>query len=222
MDTGKKLNVLVAEETEVTRTGIATMLTQLDYIHKVYPARTATEAVQVAPFFKTDVAVVSNTLPDVPLPECISKIKEQVPHVAVIVKGEHLPTKNVHALMRYGCNGFLQNNFTAAELCKAITTTIKGQPYFAAAIANEIANHTLGKLKKANTPLTISLTGRERAVLFDIYDCLTTKLIADKHSKSIKAIEKIRHNLIVKAKAKNVVGLIKFALRTGIIVDMEI
>lgn len=198
-----------------------TMLGQYKGI-KTYCARTAEEAVQVAPHFKTHAVLMNYTLPGLPAADCIKQIKERVPQTVFIVLMDKKCPRTVHELMRYGCTGFISTTATSDELYKAITTTLRGQYYFGADLANDVAVHTIKKLKKATTPLPFELTNKEKQTLKDICDGLTNKEIAEKHHVSQKAIEKRVHNLLVKTKCKNRAQLAWYTLRNDIIVDPEI
>ena len=63
----------------------------------------------------------------------------------------------------------------------------------------------------------VQLTDREKEVLKLIALEYTTPEIADKLFISINTVESHRKNLMSKLKAKNIAGLVKFALQTGII-----
>jgi DNA-binding NarL/FixJ family response regulator len=197
------------------------MLSQYKEI-KTYCARTAEEAVQVAPHFKTHAVLMNYTLPDMPACDCIKQIKLMVPQAAFIVLMDKKSPRTVHELMRYGCTGFISTHTTADELYKAITTTLSGKLYFGADMENDIAVHAIKKLKKAATPPPFEITNKEKATLKDICDGLTNKEIGHKHHITEKAAEKRLHNLFVKTKTKNRQQLIVYTLRNDIIVDMEI
>lgn len=63
----------------------------------------------------------------------------------------------------------------------------------------------------------MALTKREQEVLELIANELTTEQIAQNLNVSIPTIESHRHNLLQKMGAKSVVGLIKEAIKQGLI-----
>ena len=65
--------------------------------------------------------------------------------------------------------------------------------------------------------MAMALTKREQEVLELIANELTTEQIAQNLNVSIPTIESHRHNLLQKMGAKSVVGLIKEAIKQGLI-----
>lgn len=65
--------------------------------------------------------------------------------------------------------------------------------------------------------MAMALTKREQEVLELIANELTTEQIAQHLNVSVPTIESHRHNLLQKMGAKSVVGLIKEAIKQGLI-----
>ena len=71
--------------------------------------------------------------------------------------------------------------------------------------------------REAETPLAVELTNREREVLTQIADGLSNQQVADKLFISLRTVETHRLNLNQKLDVKNTAGLVKEAIKRGLI-----
>ena len=199
------------------------MIAALNITRQPYIARTGEEALQVAAGYKTEAAVINYTIADMPAENCIKQLKKEVPVAGIVCLVPKLRAAQINLLKRLGCNSFLpEEGFTCDQLRKALVSAVSNSIYYTEDIANVMADYADKKLKKANTAPSFNLTNIEKKVLLLIYDGLTSNEIAKKRNKALRTIEGIRSNLFTKFEVDNVVGLIKKALRLGVIVDEEI
>ena len=81
---------------------------------------------------------------------------------------------------------------------------------------DEIKDVMMNSFRSDNVASVIRLTPREIDVLHLICDELTTAEIAEKLFVSINTVETHRKNLLNKTGARNMIGLVKFALENKI------
>lgn len=121
-------------------------------------------------------------------------------------------------LLELGINGYLLKNTEPNEIKRAIHTVYENGYYFNHLVSNTMLraitqkNNSDLKLKEA-----IRLNDRETEVLKLICDELTTTEIAAKIFLSPRTIEGIRTSLIEKTGAKNIAGLVLYAIKSGIV-----
>ncbi|WP_018622541.1 response regulator [Spirosoma luteum] len=166
-----------------------------------------------------------NTPVDVLLCDC------QMPHLTGIdltlqLRGSHpmvrvlllTMVEDAHTIreaVRAGVGGYVLKRTGRHELEKAITTIMQGQRYFSPDVLEQLTC-----LEEATTtdcnPLTV-LTEREVDVLKLIADENPTHQIAEKLFISVPTVETHRRHLMQKLGVKSVVGMVKFAMKHGLV-----
>jgi DNA-binding NarL/FixJ family response regulator len=121
-------------------------------------------------------------------------------------------------MMQNGCKGYLLKNIDQKILIEAIETVYRGEQYIEASLKEELLNNML-KLK-TNRPSTLpDLTPREKDVLLLIVEEYTSVEIAEKLFLGRRTVEKYRLQLLQKLQVKNTAGLVKIALKMGLLND---
>lgn len=124
----------------------------------------------------------------------------------------------VRSMMQNGCKGYLLKNIDQKILIEAIETVYRGEQYIEASLKEELLNNML-KLK-TNRPSTLpDLTPREKDVLLLIVEEYTSVEIAEKLFLGKRTVEKYRLQLLQKLQVKNTAGLVKIALKMGLLND---
>jgi len=121
----------------------------------------------------------------------------------------------IREAVRAGVSGYVLKRAGRDELEKALTTVMAGQRYFSPAVLEQLtclAETDSGEFD----PLTV-LTEREVDVLRLIADENPTHLIADKLCISVPTVETHRRHLMQKLGVKSVVGMVKFAMKFGLV-----
>lgn len=116
-----------------------------------------------------------------------------------------------------GAHGFVQKNVSGAELEMAIRTVVSGKNYFSQPLMKD-----LQPKEKPDNYLFISeydeyITEREHEVLTCISQGLSANEIAKKLFISARTVEGHRASLISKTRTRNVVDLIIFSIRNGLL-----
>lgn len=166
---------------------------------------------------KTDVDVVlcdlhMPYLSGIDLTLCLRKTHPAV-KVLLLTMAEDAPT--IREAVRAGVAGYALKRAGRDELEKAVMTLMQGQRYFCPEVMNQLAQ--LGDTgTAAHDPLT-ALTDREVDVLRLIADENPTHRIAEKLFISVPTVETHRRHLMQKLGVKSVVGMVKFAMKYGLV-----
>lgn len=111
--------------------------------------------------------------------------------------------------MDLGTKGYLIKSSTKSEMLEAIFSVYKGQTQINSEIEDELDRYT--KYKDRLSKIQLTLTKREKQILQQVADGLTTKAIAEKLHLSYHTIENYRNNIILKLDVNNSAELIKKA-----------
>lgn len=138
-------------------------------------------------------------------------LHEQYPQIKVLILTIDDEPHKIRQAVAAGASGYLLKDTDKAELEEAIQRLYRGLPYYSEKVLKLITSE-----KNANNPFDSELSqlsNREIDVLKLIAQEYSTNEIAEKLFVSVNTVESHRKSLIKKLDAKNVVGLIKFAMR---------
>jgi len=141
--------------------------------------------------------------------ELLELIKSIQPNLTTIIISSHIDSYSVKSAISVGFNGYISKNAPLSEMPLAIETVLNGEIYYSKDI--------LDRANSIGQEDSIVLSDREKQVLFEIQNELSTKEIANKINLSEKTVEVYRSHLFSKFQVKNVAGLVKQAILHGYI-----
>jgi DNA-binding NarL/FixJ family response regulator len=139
------------------------------------------------------------------------------PEIKVIILSAHEDENFIAQLIENGAHGYLIKDCDPDEVHEAIVSVCTKGSYINARTLKAI-QHNIGRKTKARSirnPIE-QLTKREEEILRMICEQFTSEEIADKLSLSPKTVNGHRNSLLEKTGAKNVAGLVLFAVKNGI------
>jgi DNA-binding NarL/FixJ family response regulator len=122
-------------------------------------------------------------------------------------------------MFQNGADGYLLKNTDKTEIELAIASVLHGKHYFSKDIASGIIHKALLKSDLNGHEKFKALNPREMEVLNLLYEECSSKEIAGRLFISERTVEFYRQSLIKKTGAKNIVGLIKYAICNELIKD---
>jgi DNA-binding NarL/FixJ family response regulator len=143
------------------------------------------------------------------------RIRKECPECKFIIFSLRTDEEYLNHTLRSGVSGHLGKDATCEELHEAVKIVAAGKTYFPPVLARSAAK-TARAHKTQPIPLT-QLTPRQRETLRLIAEGNTTKEIAFLLKVSIKTVETHRAHLMERLNIYNVPGLVRFAMRTGLI-----
>ncbi len=133
--------------------------------------------------------------------------------VLLLTMADDAPT--VREAVRAGVAGYVLKRAGRTELEKAVTTLVRGQRYFSPEVIDQLAQ--LEETETTEHDSLTALTDREVDVLRLIADENPTHRIAEKLFISVPTVETHRRHLMQKLGVKSVVGMVKFAMKHGLV-----
>ena len=120
-------------------------------------------------------------------------------------------------MLNAGASGYILKNINKKILLEAINTVSNGGTYFSSEIPIVLATKSAETTPvKHDSPLSF-LSTREVEVLKHIGNGLSNSEIAEKLFLSPKTVETHRTNIMRKLNIHNVVGLVKYAIKSGLV-----
>jgi DNA-binding NarL/FixJ family response regulator len=150
--------------------------------------------------------------------EVTAQLRSLMPHVKVLILSMHQDDQYVRMALRNGAVGYLLKDAAPVELELAIQTVMAGATYLSPALSRGVMSDYLDRLR-GESVAGVSLTPRQREVLQLIAQGLSTKGIAARLQLSVKTVESHRTMLMKQLDIHEVAGLVRYAIRSGILAD---
>ena len=148
----------------------------------------------------------------------IANIKKTHPSLKIMIASDTSAISDVREIVHSGVNGYIDFNAEIEEWERAIKLVSTGKTYYAQQVMTQLAKVSIGgHTGQPAVETKNSLSKREIEVLRLVASEYTTNRIADELFISNKTVETHRRNLFQKLEVKNSVGLVKIAVRLGII-----
>jgi DNA-binding NarL/FixJ family response regulator len=126
--------------------------------------------------------------------------------------------KYIVDMIKAGASGYLLKNAEPEEIIEAVSTVYEKDFYFNEHLSLTLVKQLVGNTHPINSVQNLSdFNEREIEVLKLVCQEYSSQEIADKICLSIRTVEGYRARLFEKTKSKNLVGLVIFAIKTGII-----
>lgn len=222
----KRYRILLADDHTLVRAGFRALLKDIEALQVVAEAGDGREALQLIGQHHPDVVLMDITMPILNGLEATARVTREYPHVRVIILSVHANEEYVLEALRSGASGYLLKDAGTAELETAIRTVCSGEVYLSPAISKHVAEYIR---RTGNAPRTDArdiepyqrLTPRQREVLQLIAEGRTTKQIAQLLNIGVKTVETHRMRLMEQLNIHDVAGLVRYAVRLGIVPPAE-
>jgi DNA-binding NarL/FixJ family response regulator len=216
------ISVLLADDHKIFREGLKALLEQEQDISIVADTSDGENAVALATSLLPDVVILDINMPHVNGIEAARRIVASARDTKIIILSMHLDSDYVSEALRAGAKGFLAKNCSSRELVAAIHHVVAGGAHLSPSISSVIVG-LISETKTCGPTLAPGksqgkLSKRETQVLQLLAEGNCTKEIASQLDISSKTVETYRANLMKKLEITSVAGLVKHAIREGIII----
>lgn len=212
----KKTTIVVADDHKLVREGICKLLEAREDFEVVGEASDGEEAVQLVLEKKPDIALMDIWMPRLSGIDATRRIGKRGLNTKVLVLSMHESRSYVEEVLRAGAAGFIVKNAASSDLLAAIDAVCSGASYLSPAITQQVVDAIARPGDSAPSGVA-ALTDREREVLQLIAEGLSSKEIASMIGVSLKTVDSHRSNLMEKLNIHKVSGLVRFAIRAGLV-----
>ncbi len=217
-----KISVMIIDDHQLMIDGIRSLLQDESEIEFVGGAHNLREALQVIKKTNVNVALVDISMPEVSGVDVTRKIKEIDQSVNIIALTMHEDVQMITLMIEAGASGYIFKRTSMNEVIEAIRTVANGEKYLSKSVqAILMDNIKLRNDKPEKSVPAAKLTERELEILNLLAQELSNEQIAHKLFISERTVETHRRNIFTKSQTKSVVGLIKYAIKNGLINENE-
>jgi len=205
------IRVLVADDHVLIRQGLRRVLADFPDMLVAGEAANAQQTLQMARAEAGDVLVLDIRLPDRSGYDILKVLKQEHPHLPVLVLSMYADVEIAAQALRAGAAGYVTKESIADELVTAIRKVAVGGKYVSPALAAEIVSASLGDSASAR------LSEREFEVLRLIGRGKAAHEIAQELSLSVKTVGTYRARMMQKMNFHTNAEVVKYALQKKLI-----
>ena len=208
--------VLLVDDHALVRAGIRALLETLPRVEVVGETGDGLAAVRLATELAPDVMLLDITLPGLNGLEVATRVARLGTGVRVLMLSMHASPEYAARAFAAGAAGYLNKDSAFDELAAALDAIGAGRRYLCRAIDPEQV--ALFERQAANGGSGIDrLTPRQRQILQLVAEGFSTREIAERLYLSVKTVETHRAQIMQRLDIHDVAGLVRFAIRHGLL-----
>ena len=211
----RSLSILIADDHEVVRRGIRSLLHARPEWKICGEAATGRETIDKAKKLRPDLVLLDLTMPELDGLEAIPQILRACPDTKILVLTMHDSGEMATRALAAGASGLVLKSDAARDLVLAVQAIDKNQPFLSPAVTKLI----LGQMVKTSHPgpSPSDVTPRELDVLKLLALGRSNKEVATALDVSVKTVDAHRASIMRKLHLRTYSDLIQFAIRHQII-----
>jgi DNA-binding NarL/FixJ family response regulator len=206
--------VLVADDHEVVRSGLRTILERQTGFEVVGEAANGQEAVEAAVALKPDVVVLDYAMPVQNGVEATRTIRSKCPRTEILIFTMHDSEDVVQDILAAGARGYLLKADANNHLIAAVQALGRHEAYISGRLSANLLDTLVSRRSSPHREL---LTPREKAVVQLIAEGHTNKGVCTKLGVSAKTVESHRASAKRKLGLHCKADLVRFAIREKLV-----
>lgn len=213
------IRVLLTDDHEIILDSLSLLLSRIDGVEVVGTLVDSRKVIDFLHVNDVDILLTDMDMPDLNGIDLTLQVRQHCPQIKVLMLTVSEDANSIREAFRAGISGYVMKKAGKAELEKALRTIARGDKYFSESVMTQLVALPMEPVRvvdEAPAPLA-PLTDRELEIIRLIAQELSTNAIADTLFISPGTVETHRHNILRKLGVKNSIGIIKYALRHGLI-----
>lgn len=211
------IRVLLAEDHGMVRAGLRALLERAQDIKVIGEASNGQEAIDLTAELKPDVLVLDIMMPRLNGIQAAEQIRNLKLSVKILFVSMYSDAGLARQALKTGAKGYVLKTSAGEELLQAIRTVAQGETYLSGTISSMVMEDSMRpNIKQTQNPLD-ALSPREKEILQLIAEEHTSGEVGRILSISEKTVEKHRANIMEKLQVRNLAGLVRLAIKHGLI-----
>jgi|SRR5690606_17117894 len=218
IDKPKYDSVLVIDDHKMVANGIKLILSGL--FEKFYMAFDGDSGLSLAKQNQPGLVIIDYQLPDITGEFVARELKYKFPKTKVLAYSFSYASETILKMLQSGVDGYIIKSEDDDEFLKCIHVIMSGKNYF----CKQARNLIITRFSDVNDDDSLKhliannkFSGKEIKLIRLLTKQMNTKQISSHLNLSERTVEQYRSNINKRVGAKNVAGIIKFALQNGIV-----
>jgi DNA-binding NarL/FixJ family response regulator len=219
------IRLLVADDHEIVRKGIRSLLEAQPGWQVTAEASDGREAVEKALEMKPDVTVLDISMPSLNGLEAARQMIKNDARAKILILTQHESDPLIREVLDAGARGYVLKSDASRDLITAVNAVRSNKTFFTAKVAQIVLDGYLAKkAKKTNTATEerkddarSRLTPRQREIVQLLAEGKSSKEVAVALGLSVKTAETHRANIMRRLDCHSISELVRYAVRNNII-----
>ena len=214
----KPIRVLLVDDHNLFRKGLASLLAKEKDFQVVEEAKDGKEAFQKAKDLKPDLVLMDIYMPGGDGLQATRRITEALPSTKLVILTVSEEDKNLFEAIKCGAHGYLLKKVEIEELFEMLRGIFRGEAPISRATAAKILDEFAKQAQRSQAEIDAEhLSPREQEVLQLLTEGLTNKEIANKLGIAENTVKNHLKNILGKLHLANRVQAATLALQKGLI-----
>lgn len=217
--TRKPYRVAVVDDQQLFRKGMTSLIEEYKDLEVVLEAANGKEFIDWIRNFKPQVVLLDVEMPVMNGVEVTEYLNKHYPKIKIIILTTYDDEDLIFHLAQKGAHGFLLKDSAVESVAEAIYTVMNDERYFKGKISEKLMDAVVRAPKSFAVPglKQQMLSEREIQIVRLICKEHTTREIAELLNITPKTVEGHRENICEKLQARNVAGIVKYAVKNKLI-----
>lgn len=211
-----RLRAVLADDHTLVRAGLRTLLESTSNLDVVGEADDGLAVLALVEQLQPDFVLMDIAMPNLNGLEATACLLKAWPATRVLILSMHQNEEYVRQALRHGAIGYLLKDAAPIELDLAIKAICRGETWLSPAVTRGVLVDYVQRLR-GDDPPEGQLTPRQREILQLVAKGLKNKEIARHLGLSVKTVDTHRSQLMKQLDIHDVTGLVRYALRAGLI-----
>ncbi len=216
MSSMKTLRIALADDHELFREGIHLLLQKNKDVLVVAQAADGRELLRIVREQPIDLVITDIQMPGMDGIEATRRIREENPDTGIIALTMFEEDHLIVDMMEAGANGYVVKKAGKEELYMAISQVCNNQIYYCASTSLHLSKMLAVSKQLAQREEAARFSEKEKEIIQLICQEYASKQIAAETQLAHRTVEKYRDRIMQKTGARNVVGIVIYAIRNGI------
>ncbi|MDR3715863.1 MAG: response regulator transcription factor [Puia sp.] len=212
------IKIALIDDHVLLRDALATIINQFERCQVMLVARTGKELIDsIRSENLPDLVLLDINMPEIDGYETAEWLRKRYPNVYILILTMYDSELALIRLLQLGVRGFLKKDIHPSELKNAILTTMASGYYYSGQTSSKLAALLKTGDTKASLVNKVTLPANELRFLELASTEMTYKEIAQAMEISPRTIDNYRDSLFEKLDVKSRVGLVLYAIRSGVV-----
>lgn len=208
------IRIVIAEDYALFREGFRLLFEQSDEIEIVGEAKDGIQLTEMVRSLKPDIVITDIEMPVMNGIDATKMIKNEFPATGVIALTQFCDDHFIVDMLEAGASGYLLKSTLKNDIIEAVKQVNNGGTYYCKNTSLRLTKMiALSKAIKGNPKAEFS--EKEIEIIKLICQQFASKEIADMTDLTHRTVEKYRDNIMEKIGARNMVGIVVYAIRHG-------
>jgi DNA-binding NarL/FixJ family response regulator len=194
----RSLRLLVVDDHEVVRRGLASLLDRRSGFEVVAQAGSVAEAITLAALHEPDLVIMDVRLPDGSGIEACREIRAARPETRVVMLTSYPDEEAVLSAIIAGASGYLLKQIRGRDLVSALEAVGRGESLLDSAVTEKVLERVRRMASGAASDELADLTSQERKILLLVAEGKTNKEIAAEIFLSDKTVKNYVSSILAK------------------------